>query len=86
MKTLSRDTSPAAERLQFEIWRAMPPWRKLELVAQMNAAVREIALLGIRQRYPNASPDEIKRRYADLVLGEELSRKVYGELPKVTKP
>ena len=84
MATQARDTSPDAERVQFQIWREMPAWRKLELVAQMNETVRELAMLGLRQRYPNASRDELKRRYLTLILGEELSTRVYGELPKET--
>jgi len=82
MATQARDTSPDAERVQFQIWRAMPAWRKLELVAQMNETVRELAMLGLRERYPNATPAELKRRYADLILGEELAERVYGKLPK----
>jgi hypothetical protein len=84
MATQARDTSADAERVQFQIWREMPAWRKLELVAQMNETVRELAMLGLRQRYPNASRDELKRRYVALILGEELSTRVYGELPKET--
>jgi len=34
----------------------MPAWRKLELVGDMNEAVRTLALAGLRQRYPNDTP------------------------------
>ena len=82
MATQARDTSADAERVQFQIWREMPSWRKLELVAQMHATVRELAMLGLRQRYPRATAAELVRRYAALVLGEELAARAYGELPK----
>lgn len=84
MATQARDTSADAERVQFQIWREMPAWRKLELVAQMNETVRELAMLGLRQRYPKAADAELVRRYAALTLGEELATRAYGELPKET--
>ena len=72
---------PEAEAVQFRIWRDMPPWRKLELVGELNEMVRDLALVGLRQRYLLASPEELKRRLADLVLGEELAARVYEPLP-----
>jgi hypothetical protein len=39
-----------------------------------------LALAGLRSRYPQASETEMRRRPADLLLGEELARKVYGEI------
>jgi len=84
MATQARDTSANAERVQFQIWREMPGWRKLELVAQMNETVRGLAILGLRQRFPNATSLEIKRHYAALALGEDLATRAYGGLPKET--
>ena len=58
----------------------MPGWRKMELVGEMNRALRELALIGLRQRYPNDSPARRRRRLASLVLGPELATQVYGPL------
>ncbi len=80
MSALSHDTSIEAERIQFRIWRKMPAWRKLELVGEMNRAVRQLALVGLRQRYPSASERELQRRLADLLLGPDLAARVYGPL------
>ena len=80
MTTLSSDTNPEAEQVQIRIWRTMPAWRKLELVAQMNATVRTLALTGLTQRYPKASATELTRRLAGLWLGGELATRVYGAL------
>jgi hypothetical protein len=74
------DTSPETERVLFTLLREMPPWRKVELVAQLNQTVRELALTGLRERYPAASPAELQRRLADLVLGTELAERAYGPL------
>ncbi len=78
---LFSDTRPEAERVLIELLRQAPPHRKLEMVAQMNETVRTLALSGLRQRYPQATPEELRRRLADLLLGPELAEKVYGPLP-----
>jgi hypothetical protein len=80
MTTLSSDTPPEVERLQIERLRQMPPWRKMALVAEMNATVQALALAGLRQRYPDDSPSQRRRRLADLLLGPELAARVYGPL------
>jgi hypothetical protein len=85
MSTLSSDTSPEAEQVQIRIWRAMPAWRKLEMVAQMNATVRLLALTGLAQRYPKASTAELTRRLAGLWLGDELATRAYGVLEEQAK-
>jgi hypothetical protein len=79
-RTLSRDTSPEAEAVQVEIYRRMSPRRKLELVAEENRKARELALAGLHQRHPTATPQELFRRLMDLTLGEELAAEVYGPL------
>lgn len=79
MSTLSADTRPEAERVQIELLRQTPAWRKLHMVGQMNQTVQTLALSGLRQRFPNASPAELQRRLADLMLGEELAARVYGK-------
>ena len=81
MRALS-DTHPEIERLQIERLRQMPSWRKMTLVAEMNQAVRTLALAGLRQRYPDDTPAQRHRRLADLLLGPALAARVYGPLPE----
>ncbi len=83
MSELFSDTRPEAERVLLELLRQAPAWRKLELVAQMNETVRVLVLTGLRQRYPLATPQELRRRMADALLGSELAARVYGPLPTV---
>lgn len=78
VSTLFPDTRPEAERVQIELLRQAPAWRKLEMVGQMNQTVRTLALSGLRQRYPQATPQELRRRLADLLLGPMLAARVYG--------
>jgi hypothetical protein len=80
MSALYSDTHPKVEALQIELWRQASPTRKMHMLAQLNASVRMLALTGLRSRYPNATETELRRRLADLLLGEELARKVYGEI------
>ena len=80
MSTLFPDTHPEAERVQIELLRQAPAWRKLEMVGQINQTVRTLALSGLRQRHPQATPEELRRRLADLLLGPSLAARVYGPL------
>ena len=80
MSALYSDTDLKMEALQVRQLRLAPTWRKLEMLAQLNSSSHLLALLGLRQRYPQAGESELRRRLAGLLLGEELACKVYGEL------
>jgi hypothetical protein len=80
MSALSTDTHPKMEALQIQLLRQASPLRKMEMLAQLNAAAHILALTGIRSRYPHADNAEQRRRLAGLLLGEELACKVYGEI------
>jgi hypothetical protein len=67
------------EALQIHLLHEAPPWRKMEMLAGLNATAKILALSGLRRRYPKASREELYRRLADLLLGEELACKVYGK-------
>ena len=77
MSVLSSDTHPKMEALQIEILRRMPAWKKISVVDGLNETVKTLAVSGIKQRHPNAAPEQIQRMLADLMLGPELARKVY---------
>ena len=68
------------EALQIQLWRQASPTRKMEMVAQLNATVRTLAMAGLRSRFPKADDTELRRRLAELLLGKELANKVYGEI------
>ena len=52
---------------------------KFELIDQEWALSRQLALAGIRSRYPNATDDEIQWQLAILFLGRELAEKAYSQ-------
>ena len=56
------------------------PARKLAMVLDANRTARLLALAGLRERHPGDSPARLRRRLADLWLGQQLAAKAYGPL------
>lgn len=79
MTALYSDTHPKMEALQIQVIRRMSAWKKIAIVNDLNETVKALAVSGIKQRHPSATPLEVQRMLADLMLGAELARKVYGE-------
>ena len=79
-RELYPDTDADADRVQMEIYRRMPPWKKIQLVEEANRMSRSLAMAGLRSRFPEATADELRRRFLGLWLGEELATEVYGPL------
>lgn len=77
MSTLFPDTSHQMEDIQLKLIRRMPIWKKVAIVEGLNETVKTLAISGIKQRNPRATPEQIRRMLADLMLGAELARKVY---------
>lgn len=77
--TIYSDTHPKMEALQIQLWRQASPTRKMNMLAQLNASARLLALTGLRSQNPDASEAELRYKLAILILGEEIARKVYGE-------
>ncbi|MGB9592940.1 MAG: hypothetical protein ACPL7R_02235 [Anaerolineae bacterium] len=74
------DTDPRIEALQIDLIRRMPPWRKMAVIDSLNETVRTVAISGIRQRHPKATPEQVRRMFAEMALGAELAEKVYGRV------
>jgi hypothetical protein len=77
---LSGDTSPSVERLQVKAWRQMSPAQKAATVTGLTQASYEMALAGVRARFPDASRDEHFLRLALVTLGRELACRAYPEI------
>ena len=80
---MALDTTPAAERVLIELLRGATPARKMAMVLSANHTARCLAMTGLRERHPSDSPEQLRRRLADLWLGPELAAKAYG--PLITK-
>ena len=79
-KPLSFDTSLEIERQQIERWRNMSAAEKAAIVSGLTQAAYDLALAGVRHRYPNRSPREEFLRLAIVTLGADLARKAYPEI------
>lgn len=77
---LFADTDPQAEAVLIALLRQAAPARKLAMVGELNATVLILAQAGLRQRFPNASDAELRRRLADLLLGADLASQAYGPI------
>jgi hypothetical protein len=82
MKPISPDTSPEAQRMHFELMRKLPGWKRLRLAFELTAAIRELVLTDIRDRFIGASDEEIRRRFIARVLPREDVIRAFGFDPK----
>lgn len=76
MRTLSPDTAPEIERRQMAILRALPVWRKFELMAAMNRALETLALHGLGASGPRPNQQEVRYRLTGLRLGPDLAQRL----------
>jgi len=80
-REMNMDTSPAAEAVQFKLYRGAPVWKKWKAVCSLNETARTLAMSGLRCRYPEATPELLRRFLADIMLGQALAARVYGPYP-----
>lgn len=55
-REMNMDASPEVEEKLFALWREATPAQKWAQMEDMNQTVRYLALLGLRQRHPEATP------------------------------
>jgi hypothetical protein len=79
--TGAEDTDRAAADHQAELFRKMPPKRKVELVEDANRTARALALAGIAARYPTATEQQCDRLLMGIIVGEPLATAIYGPAP-----
>lgn len=77
---LSSDTTPAAEELIFKLLAKKSAAERLQMVCQTSAAMRALAMNGLRQRYPQDSEAQLKVRLAELLYGAEVAAAVAERL------
>lgn len=82
MKSLSRDTTPKAQRVHFEMMRTVPNWKRLTLALELTQATRNLVLADLRHRFPKATDEEIRRRFIARVLPREEVIRIYGFDPQ----
>ena len=70
------DTSPEAEEVLLQLIRKAPPWRKLEVVSDLNRTLRELVLSELSERYPHRSDEELRFLLAERLYGAEVARAI----------
>ena len=75
------DTIPETEAILTDLLRT--PWRKLQMVDEMNALVRCMALSGLHERHPQVSSEELQRRLGTFCWGWNWRRR-YTALERPT--
>jgi hypothetical protein len=68
------------EDLQIQLLRHATAARKMEMLTELNASARMLAMSGLRSQFPEANEAELRRRLAGVLLGEDMARRVYGEI------
>jgi hypothetical protein len=82
MKSESDDTDPEAERARIEAVRRMPMWKRAEQWNALNLARRELILAVLRDRYPQADEQELRKRPAARTLPREIVIRMFNWDPE----
>ena len=65
--------SPSIEEV-----RATPVWKKFRMVGELTAARQSSIKDKLRARYPQANPEELRKRFGIVWLGSELAKQAFG--------
>lgn len=82
MKPLSSDTTPEAQRKQYELMRQLSPEQKFSLAFALTDATRKLILADLRHHFPEADDHEIRRRFIARVLPRQDVIRAYGFDPR----
>lgn len=82
MKHGLSDTPPEIERVRIQGYRKMSPAEKMARVAELNDAIRHLALARIRSQYGDIPEAEQRLRLAALRLDRQTMVRVFGWDPE----
>lgn len=82
-RTQSLDTSREAEEIQLEAYRKMEAWQKIAIIDDLNRRAEDLVRAEIRERYPDATEEEVRLRRAALWYGREFTIEWFGWDPDV---
>jgi hypothetical protein len=69
------DTTPEAREVLLGLLRRMSPAERFASALAASSRLREFVYSGLRLRSPDASPEELDRMYAELILPPDVCRK-----------
>jgi hypothetical protein len=80
---LTEDTSPEAQAILVEHYRRLEVHERVAIMMDLTRLADGAALMGIRERHPDASEHEQRLRLAALKYGRDLMVAAYGWDPHV---
>ncbi len=69
-------------RRYHEHLRRLTPVERFRAAVGLTESVRRFAVIGIKQRHPQASDHEVRVRLAARLYGREVAKRLYGEVPE----
>lgn len=72
--------NPTVEALQFQRFREASAAEKFDMLARLNADARQLALVGLRRQYPDATEAVLQQKLSERLLGERLLYSVEGTI------
>ncbi len=81
-RTQSPDTDPALEERLFDRYRRMSAEEKLEHIGALGRLVEEVALAGLRVKYPEATEEETRLRLVSRWIDRDTMIRLYGWDPE----
>lgn len=75
------DTDPRAAAIYRVLLDSCSPTQRLAQAVRLSAAIRALAEAGLRQRHPDAAPDELRWRLTALCYGESFAERMLGPGP-----
>lgn len=78
---MDQDTSPEQLRRYHDLLRSLTPAERAKKAAALSSSVRKLALAGLRQRHPHATPHELTVRLCVRLYGRDFAARVFGQLP-----
>ena len=82
MKPLSSDTTAKAQQVHYEMVRRLPGWKRLALAFELTDAARQLVLSDIVLQFPDATAEEVRKRFIARVLSREDVIRAYGFDPE----
>lgn len=81
LRVMDQDTAPGRRDRYLELLRKLTPAQRLARAADLSDAVRHLAEVGIRQRHPDASAEEVRVRLVVRLYGREFAARHYATVP-----
>jgi hypothetical protein len=81
MTQTPEDTDPAFQQRYLAKLAAMEPGEKIQRMFALSHLAGQFVCAGIKERYSNASPQELKIRYAAMLFGREFVQKHFSGDP-----